>query len=101
MDDCPIFWLIDNNMDTEWGYCVPAEGLVAKRYKWEIGVAGEFPTRRKYLGTLVHELFHLYQMTILGLLVPNHGKRFTAYMNTTAKRELDKMLRKERKSNGT
>ena len=88
---------IDPTMDTEWGYCMSAKDAMcpSRIAKWEIAVAGKFPTRRRYLLTLVHELFHLYQMTVLGLPTPNHGKRLSVYMSTTAKRQLDKMLRNE------
>jgi len=90
---------IDPDMDTEWGYCMSAKDAMCplRIAKWEIGIAGEFPTRRRYLVTLVHELFHLYQMTVLKLPTPNHGKRMSTYMSTTAKRQLDKMLRRETK----
>jgi len=94
-----LYLEIDPDMDTEWGYCMSAKDAMcpSKIAKWEICVAGEFPTRRKYLGTLVHELVHLYQLTIQKFPTPNHGYFFKRYMSTNAKRQLDKMLRRETK----
>lgn len=88
-----------DDMDTEWGYCMSAKDALcpSKIAKWEIAVAEEFPTRRKYLGTLVHELVHLYQLTVQKFPTPNHGYFFKRYMKTYAKPALDKMLRGEQK----
>jgi len=45
-----------DDLDTEWGYCVDDDD------EWILGVTREFPTKKAFHETLLHEMTHLFQL---------------------------------------
>lgn len=59
---------VDDHLDTEWGFCVD------DNEEWVLGVTSEFPTKKSFQETLLHEMAHLYQLN--ADLEVNHGETF-------------------------
>jgi hypothetical protein len=45
-----------DDLDTEWGFCVDDDD------EWVLGVTREFPTKKAFQETLLHEMAHLFQL---------------------------------------
>ena len=56
-----------DDLDTEWGFCVDDE-------EWVLGVTREFPTKKEFHETLLHEMAHLLQIN--ADLPVDHGEVF-------------------------
>ena len=82
-----VNFVVDPELDTERGYCVPPEG----DYKaYELGLMQEFPSYREYLYTLTHELIHLHQMVVMNE-DSTHGVRFERTLKKMAPLVVRKM----------
>ena len=45
-----------DDLDTEWGFCVDDDD------EWVLGVTREFPIKKAFQETLLHEMAHLFQL---------------------------------------
>ena len=45
-----------DDLDTEWGFCVDDDD------EWVLGVTREFPSKKAFQETLLHEMAHLFQI---------------------------------------
>lgn len=70
------YWDIEN-LDTEVGYCV-REGR-----DYHIGLTDTFENNWEFVGTLAHEMTHLYQYQVLKE-EPNHGSTFVKFLDKFA-----------------
>ena len=70
-----------DSLDTELGYCIRGEEHEAKEgEKITICLTNEWDDEYQYVGTLLHEMIHVYQMQILGQ-APNHEISFIYWVN--------------------
>jgi len=70
-----------DDLDTEWGFCVDDDD------EWVLGVTRNFPNKKAFHETLLHEMVHLYQIN--ADMIVSHDEIFFGWCDLLKKDGFD------------